>query len=798
MRRLRRNVALVCTALCCCALIAIVASYVHPEPPDPPLPIEVEEMRVFPESRQAALERPARVSATGTDPSASGVRRSILVRGTVVSEGGEGLAADVYAVAAADSRNPVSFIGVQTGQGPLSVAASADGSFALISDYLAGAGYLLAVAPGYAPALKSFVNGADVALVLERGTLLCGRVVDESGLPVQLVDLRLRVWNAFLADIGYVFSAVSHPDGSFSMNNRVSGARCSISAYGGGYVQTPTRTRPVSELLDKTGAVLVTVRRAVYLAGRVESDVGEVQPEAEVILSSNGLQRVIPADEGGRFFVEREASDGDSVEIGARLGAAGDVEMRRVSWGQEDIVVVPGAFASCTVMVQGPDGQAVERFAVVLISDREFSGRPTHSGFHPGGMVRLDGLKRGLAWLQILPLDPEYYPGRFERLGVGLSSEVVYRLARSWDVTFQVRDTSGNTIDGVTVELVGGLQAARLLPNTPLLDTRVQRSTSEAAVLVGKGVSNRDGIATCLVAEGPASYTARLSGQGIVPEVVPGLQIWSQPSYHIVRVRRGGSLSGEVRNPTRLKANLVLENRRDRGRWPSDLSAAGGRIELSGRQAYRVDHVAGGLWDLYVYLGEARLRNALGSIEVTEGSESRLDVDLSAINETHVEMELVKHEGVWRYPAYLSLWDTGGKWDSSEPVMQCAMVPGAIPLDLPSGKYRCEVQELQESGAYSVYVATEDVVVYAPGGCRVEVRPVATRVNVNGRLGDKSNIVGVGVQSGTRRPLVREAGTVWRFVFAITEPFRLEVDGQPRTPRIDLLWEPSIYTATVR
>lgn len=137
-------------------------------------------------------------------------------------------------------------------------------------------------------------DAADASVLpdveLPAAVKLAGKVVDESGKPVAAARVRVSGRGLLDADVGLLASAVSGPDGGFSIPNAPGGFR-SVEVRAAGFAPA---VRPLS---DSAGDERVVLKTGGTIAGTVLSAAGK--PEAGAIVSSESV--AVRTDPEGKY-----------------------------------------------------------------------------------------------------------------------------------------------------------------------------------------------------------------------------------------------------------------------------------------------------------------------------------------------------------------------------------------------------------------------------------------------------------------------------------------------------------------
>jgi Carboxypeptidase regulatory-like domain len=314
----------------------------------------------------------------------------------------------------------------------------------------AGAHYAAAHAPGRAPARKAFSQRAEVVLVAQAAVSLSGRVEDAaSHEPIPLADLKLIPTAAELESAEPPDDEQAHvasgPDGRFTAAGLAPGSYV-VEGQAAGYGRSRTPELEVPE-----PHLVVLLRAAAFVEGRVLLPDGTGAARAEITASHLRDPAVTEADAGGRFSLEvapgsflLSARSGELTArvtrpLAARAGSTLNVGTLQLQQGGAlEVEVVDGK-------------QAPVASAEVIVSPFGFDGTTGTAKTDERGHALVKGLPEGSYDLDILASGHDRYLQR--GLVVAAAQTVSHKavLAGQGAIEGTVRDESGNALEGALV-----------------------------------------------------------------------------------------------------------------------------------------------------------------------------------------------------------------------------------------------------------------------------------------------------------------------------------------------------------
>ncbi|MCP5526140.1 MAG: carboxypeptidase regulatory-like domain-containing protein [Verrucomicrobiales bacterium] len=328
-----------------------------------------------------------------------------------------------------------------------------------------GVWQLLVQAPGWAPEWREFEVGAGkepVAITLNRGRTIRGRVVDDRGDPVAQADVSLWSWRGIgrsTPGIRFRWSTRSRADGSFTWYRA---PRDAIRLFVGkdGYRRSPSEAVPADAGAEVR---LLLPRRAPSPPEEVggETERGPAASHATQALAS--LTGTVTGLDGGGIVDARllltHGEDHQSRVIG-ETGADGRFELARRTSGPGRLFVQATGWAPQVRNLQ--PGLGMEPVSIKLTDGRTLRGRVVDDGGQPvqdaevrvtewGGVDLLDWTAAtdadGRFVWEKAPPDPVRLtasaPGfgaATEAVALGESADVQIRLARDFRLRAQVVD----------------------------------------------------------------------------------------------------------------------------------------------------------------------------------------------------------------------------------------------------------------------------------------------------------------------------------------------------------------------
>lgn len=303
---------------------------------------------------------------------------------------------------------------------------------------------------------------------MRRGTTLAGRVLTESGVPVEgaWVNLGATFGQALFDPVsrrgvgamtdanGYYQSESAFPPGNREVQFRTDGYLLVGPTHvwvGDGFgVQT-------ADFILKT---------MPYVEGVIQFEDGSATPRAYVRAEiGSGWMAAVWTDTEGRFRIHSTKNETQPFAISVRTdGLPLFTTETLYDWGDRDLSIqVPLPLHLDIQVVEASNGNPVESFAVLCQLKSEYgtggkSGSIRLGGVHPGGLLRVDGLAPGTHTLKVFPLDPHLRsPGPLDVLATyedSIPFLVPVEVMQPFEV--QVITTGGEAVPGseVTVSAI--------------------------------------------------------------------------------------------------------------------------------------------------------------------------------------------------------------------------------------------------------------------------------------------------------------------------------------------------------
>ncbi|MBX7116145.1 MAG: carboxypeptidase-like regulatory domain-containing protein [Myxococcaceae bacterium] len=273
-----------------------------------------------------------------------------------------------------------------------------------------------------------------LSLALERGGKILATVNDDEDEPVEnpRIDL-LTAGGEPVSSLTVARGAVAH-FGPIGMGQYWLRA----SAEGFESVQSPVKVD------GPETAVVLTLKRATVLSGRVLDEYGRPTPGISVLVTPTGDS--VLADSQGRFVAPVPSPGLYELQAHHSDWGGGSLKVTAPKSGVE-LHLEPRAGVEITVMA---DGRRVEGASVVLFIQEQGNFRNDRlSG--TDGVVTMRGMPAGTYTL--IAAHPEYLPSQRQTLELkeGELQHVTVQLSRGAAVTGVVVDTAGTAVAGVAV-----------------------------------------------------------------------------------------------------------------------------------------------------------------------------------------------------------------------------------------------------------------------------------------------------------------------------------------------------------
>lgn len=223
----------------------------------------------------------------------------------------------------------------------------------------------------------------DVAIALEKGSQICGRVLsDDSGMPITSFQAQL-VYGATnsMADIGTgQFAEFNGPQGAFSFDspNPESSQTLAIQAHG---FQTAFVPLPPLESGQVTEEIVVRLEKGQTLRGRVVTNSGDPLPQAHVFAGR------LPEQLKGQLSTVPESDENGLFELDALPEGPSPITVFHPDYAPKAIIVDPSQNNAMLVEIALEDAHFVEG-AVSLDGDAVGGAFVRYRYDSPAGLVR--------------------------------------------------------------------------------------------------------------------------------------------------------------------------------------------------------------------------------------------------------------------------------------------------------------------------------------------------------------------------------------------------------------------------
>lgn len=285
-------------------------------------------------------------------------------------------------------------------------------------------------------------------ILLKRGILLRGRVVDDRGSPVEGLRLRQPTGLSIRKMFGVYASALTARDGSFVFDSPLPAGGVLPAIENDGFTMLSERFE-----IGHTGAVSdckLQVARRPSIAGVVFSPAGRPLPGVDVRAEDDEAPSRTKTLADGSFVLFAHPTAAASVAL--RLGGAGALTTYLappIAWGRAGLEFEVAAPASLPlVVVEQPGGTPVERYGVYVRSyqsDALPDTRLQHTGQrHRNGRLELAALRQGRNRVLVVPHDHALVPAEcFLDVDGSPLPELRLELERMQPVAVRIVDRNG-------------------------------------------------------------------------------------------------------------------------------------------------------------------------------------------------------------------------------------------------------------------------------------------------------------------------------------------------------------------
>lgn len=500
-------------------------------------------------------------------------------------------------------------------------------------------------------------NSGD-ASTLEH-TLLRGSVVDTDGVPVPDIDVHFKRSGdpATLGAGRDGASGYARGDNTFECNRALAPGEYDVDVRRREVVR-PTRVTITGDRKEQILEVVVAARDlAATISGVLVDEAGEPVHGAEVTSTVSESGWTNRTDRDGRFWVTRPKQGGpNQVALYFEQRGFDPLTTDAFAWGRHELRLVLLRSLEVEVVVSAA-GALVEEFALRIFpqgSDLNPADFETRAwGKHPGGRVRVRGVRRGKHLVVVEPADSSLALSEFVPLEVvgPDATRVAVFLPPVVTRTLQVRQADGTPLVNANVQLVDPLGARTRVRVWPI--EQWGRSTGGYKAVLLQSVTTDARGETVL--RGPADRTLAvfLPGPGNAPLWQGDVRLGGDAPF-VITVAAAARFVGSVgprellqewrelaglpvfgaldEGQRRLAPTVVLT--RDEGgtraRHPEQ------PVPLDDDGAFEIGGAAPGTWRLQVSWwrqigGGRRVGDGVeaDAVELRSGETTRLDLDLS-------------------------------------------------------------------------------------------------------------------------------------------------------------------------
>ena len=635
--------------------------------------------RVLPLAQDPTLE-PVAASAAPEDHAPSAERTELAaaepdraltpatLRGRCVDEDGAPLAGCSIVLS---SQRGVGFASDLQWQPPAPFATGADGTFEFHLRPPVGVGVsLVASIEGRAPRSgywrvfepRAVIEVGDI--VMRRGFVVGGTVVDESGRPLAHGQLGLSTFPVLAPpQRGYNGAGAKvAEDGSFTFSSPIPAGEWPLSFHSqDGQLVSPGHVTVDPVLGAAPLRVVVRALSLPRLEGIVIDEQGAPVAWVPVLATQDDGRTVGTAMSGrdGRFSIVAESKDAQPARIGPDQVVIPGARLCQLArrdtlhaWGSTDVCVVVRRPLTCELtVVERGTGKPVTRFGVRCYPDAVTTDRPVRlAGEHPDGRVTLTNIWPGPNSLRVVPADGDLVPSARIAFEAGQDGAAPMRveLERTQPATVRVTTAEGAPLAGVKVEVIApgtvpiGLDQyifeprADMLPSSSNLDHRFPEPRSAA-------MTDADGRAEVLVSDGTETLAVRVRDGGTPLVLVQPAHFLPGQQLDVV-VPKAGSIVGVVHMCGGSQPGFLMACWRSGERPPQRDDG----VRLQGDGSFSVRGLTAGSYCLQLRrvvsyrtgpgseLTTIPVDVAIRAVDVEAGQESRVDVDASAVSPASV------------------------------------------------------------------------------------------------------------------------------------------------------------------